>query len=111
MEKYEINSYKAEVGGAKDSYYASVQVLGSNFYGLIYFCKTGPLPAATAPTTYGQRFYGYMDFQQMPIFIDLLRNEKPVNFGWLAEDPNLFQLMTGTEAVGEGDGILAPKTP
>ena len=48
-----------------------------------------------------------LDFQQMSVMVDLLRNEKPINFGWYQETPNLFQLMTGAEAVGEGDGFLA----
>ena len=105
---YQITSYKAEVGSTTGSYYGTVQLMGNNFYALLTFPKTGPLPAATAPTTYGQRFYGYMDFQQMEMVVDLLRNESPLNFGWLAENPNLFELMTGEEPVGEGDGILAP---
>ncbi len=52
-----------------------------------------------------------MDFQQMQMFVDLLRNEKPINFGWLDTAPNNFELMTGAEPVGEGDGILAETAP
>lgn len=48
-----------------------------------------------------------MDYQQMQMMVDLLRNEKPVNFSWYEKDPNLFHLMTGAEPVGEGDGMLA----
>ena len=107
---YPITSYKAETGGSKVSeYYASVQIMGTGFYGLIKFLKGGAIPDSIAPATNppGQRFYGYMDFQQMHMFVDLLRNESPLNFGWLSENPNLFQLMTGEEPVGEGDGVLA----
>jgi len=43
----------------------------------------------------------------MQMVVDLLRNEGPVNFGWYDEAPNLFHMMTGTEPVGEGDGVLA----
>jgi len=58
-------------------------------------------------TTFGQRFYGRLDFQQMPVMVDILRNEKPLRFGWSSNNPNNFHLMTGSEAVGEGDGVLA----
>jgi hypothetical protein len=48
-----------------------------------------------------------MDFRQMPVMVDLLRNEGPLRFGFDDADPNNFHLMTGTEPVGEGDGVLA----
>ena len=103
---YDIKNYKVSVGGQQGDYFGGVQLYGDGFYGLLRFRKSGALPNATAPTTYGQRFYGYLDFQQMPVIIDLLRNEKPIRFGWYEENPNLFHLMTGTEPVGEGDGVL-----
>ena len=103
---YEIVSYKAEVGGS-DYYYGNVQLMGNGFYAVLKFQKSGPLPIATAPIVAGvQRFYGYMDYQQIQMFVDLLRNEKPVNFGWDDADLKSFQLMTGAEPVGEGDGLI-----
>jgi hypothetical protein len=107
---YEIKNYKASVGGG-ENYYGGVQLFGDGFYALLKFHKEGPLPAASAPTTYGQRFYGHMDYQQMQMIVDLLRNEGPLNFGWYDANPNLFQLMTGSEPVGEGDGVLSENTP
>ncbi|MCI0516060.1 hypothetical protein L0128_22845 [candidate division KSB1 bacterium] len=107
---YNITSYKAEVGGS-DYYYGNVQLFGNNFYALLQFHKNGPLPNATAPIVNNQqRFYGHLDYQQIQMFVDLLRNEKPLNFGWYDANPTDFQLMTGAEAVGEGDGILAATT-
>jgi hypothetical protein len=106
---YDITRYKASAGGT--NYYGGVQLYGSGFYANLEFRREGPLPDASAPTTYGQRFYGYLDFQQMQMFVDLLRNEKPVRFGWYEGNPNLFHLMTGEEPVGEGDGILVKDTP
>jgi hypothetical protein len=102
---YEIARYKASVGGGP--YYGGVQLFGEEFYAYFRFMKVGPLPSAFAPTTHGQRFYGFLDFQQMATMVDLLRNEEPVRFGWSDQDPNLFHLMTGTEPVGEGDGQIA----
>ena len=107
---YGIKSYKASVGSQKGNYYGAVQLFGADFYGLLRFYKDEPLPNSTAPTTYGQRFYGFMDYQQMEMVVDLLRNEKPVRFGWYEEDPNQFHLMTGAEPVGEGDGVLAEES-
>lgn len=43
----------------------------------------------------------------MQPMVDLLRNEKPIQFGWSDANSNFFHLMTGEEPVGEGDGILA----
>ncbi|MFO7497029.1 MAG: hypothetical protein R6X05_15495 [Desulfobacterales bacterium] len=103
---YEITSYKVSVGG-QGNYYGGVQLMGDGLYALLTFHKDGPLPNASAPTTFGQRFYGHMDYQQMQTMVDLLRNEKPIRFGWYDQNPNLFHLMTGEEPVGEGDGILA----
>jgi len=102
---YDIHTYKASVGGA--AYYGILQLDGPGFYASLRFQKTGPLPDATAPTTFGQRFYGYLDFQQMAVMLDILRNEEPIRFGWDDANPNRFHLMTGTEAVGEGDGVIA----
>ncbi len=102
---YDIESYKVSVGGTY--YYGIVQLMGTDFYASLKFHKTGPLPDATAPTTFGQRFYGHMDFQQIAVMVDTLRNEKPIRFGWNDSSPNHFHLMTGSEPVGEGDGILA----
>ncbi len=102
---YEINSYKASVGGK--NYYGGVQLFGEGFYAFLKFHREGELPGASAPTTFGQRFYGHMDYQQMHAMVDLLRNEKPIRFGWYDANPNLFHLMTGAEPVGERDGLLA----
>jgi hypothetical protein len=102
---YDIDSYKASVGGS--SYYGGVQLFGNQFYASLKFHKEGPLPPASAPTRFGQRFYGHMDFQQLGATVDLLRNEKPIRLGWNDQDPNHFHLMTGAEPVGEGDGLLA----
>lgn len=107
---YEIEQYKASVGGGP-SYYGGVQLFGSGFYASLKFHKEGPLPDASAPTTFGQRFYGHMDFQQMQAVVDLLRNEEPVHFGWYDQNPNFFHLITGTEPVGEGDGLLGADSP
>jgi hypothetical protein len=102
---YDITQYKVSIGGG--SYYGTVQLFGEKFYASLKFHKDGPLPNASAPTTYGQRFYGHMEFQQMQGTVDLLRNEKPVRLGFYASNPNLFHLMTGKEPVGEGDGLLS----
>lgn len=104
---YEIKSYKASIGSETGNYYGIVQLFGDSFYASLRFHKNGPLPDASAPTTYGQRFYGHLDFEQMAPMVDLLRNEKPVRFGWNQSMPNMFHLMTGREPVGEGDGLMA----
>ena len=101
---YTIDGYKASIGG--DAYDGGVQLFGDGFYAYIKFHKEGPLPNSSAPSTYGQRFYGHLDYQKMAGMVDLLRNEKPINFGWDDANPKYFHLMTGKEEVGEGEGIL-----
>lgn len=100
-----VSSYKISVGSDKPaSGYAGVQLIGANFYGLIKFVKSGALPAATAPVVgTQQRFYGFLDFQQLAPMVDLLRHEGPINFGWADTDPNTFHLMTGEEPAGEDE--------
>jgi hypothetical protein len=104
---YDINSYKASVGGSY--YYAMLQLYGDGFYAHFRFPKEGasPTPSATRKDDDSERFYSQMDYQQMQMMIDLLRNESPVRFGWNQENPDLFHLMTGKEPVGDGDGTLA----
>lgn len=104
---YDITSYKASVGGTQGDYYGGVQLFGDGFYASLKFREGNTLPDSTAPTRFGQRFYGFMRFEQMAAVIDLLRNEEPVRFGWYEQNPNLFHLMTGSEPVGEGDGELS----
>jgi hypothetical protein len=87
---YEIKTYKVSVGGNEGDYYDGVQLFGDGFFALLECHKAGPLPDASAPRTYGQRFYGYMDYQQMQMVVDLLRNEGPHNFGWQVELQNFF---------------------
>ena len=47
---YEINTYKASVGGS--GYYGGVQLFGEGFYALLKFHESGPLPDASAPKTF-----------------------------------------------------------
>jgi hypothetical protein len=100
---YDVTQYKASVGGGP--YYGGAQLLGPNFYAALTFHKSGTLPAATAPVVAGtQRFYGHLDYQQIEAFVDILRNEKPLRFGWDDANPSLFHLMSSEEPIGEGDG-------
>ncbi len=97
-----------------DGYYGAVQLLGNNFYALLHFHKAGPLQPPTAPVVAAgdQHFYADMDYQQMAMVVDLLRNEKPLKFGWNDANLNQYQLITGEEEpVGDGDGILAKAVP
>lgn len=105
---YEVRSYKASLGSVPN-YYGTIQLIGTNFYASLKMQKDGVKPPATAPVVgTQQRFYASMDFQQMAGMVDILRNEKPVQFGWLeAANPTEFHLMSGEEPVGEGDGTTA----
>jgi len=102
---YDVSQYKASVGASTN--YAAVQLFGTNFYALLNFHKGGPLPTPTTQIVGAeQRFYGHLDYQQLQMVVDLLRNEKPLHFGWDEQNSNFFKLMSGAEPVGEGE--LAP---
>lgn len=100
---YEVSNYRVAVGAETNaSSYGSVQLNGMGFYALLKFKKAGPLPPATAPVTGGlQRFYGFLDFAQISVVVDVLRNEKPVRLGFDDGSPGVFHLMTGPEPTGE----------
>jgi hypothetical protein len=103
---YDISSYKVAVGAQSGSTdHGSVQLRGVNFYALLKFRLSGPLPAATAPVMGSeQRFFGFLDFGQMSVMVDILRNESPVRFGFVDTSPEQFHMMTGAnEPVGEGE--------
>ena len=103
---YDVTSYVVGIGAqAGGSYYGSVQLNGAGFYGLLSFPRAGsPLAPASAPIVAGQqRFYGSLDFVQLPPLVDILRNEKPVRIGWSDGNPSVFHVLTGSEPVGEGE--------
>lgn len=107
---FPVTSYKVSVGAER--YYGIIQLRGNGFYGSLSFSKAPPSTPANAPVVAGgQRFYGALDFQQMSIAVDMLRNEKPVRFGWYEEDPSKFHLMSGFEPVGEEEGDPSGVTP
>ena len=101
---YDVTSYRASVGSP--GYYGGVQLMGDGLYAILTFHREGPLPDASVTTLFRDRFHGHMDFQQMPIVVDLLRNEEPLRFGWNEEDVNSYKLQTGAELVGEGEDPL-----
>ena len=100
---YEISNYIVSVGSETNaSSYGGVQLNGMGFYASLKFKKAGPLPPTTAPVVGGvQRFYGFLDFEQMSAVVDVLRNEKPVHLGFDDGNPAVFHLMTGPEPTGE----------
>lgn len=100
---YEIDRYNVSVGHG--NLYGAIELFADEFWAHIRFHEKGPLPNSSEPTQKGKPFYGHLEFQQMPMIVDLLRNEKPVRFGWCEGSPNAFLLTTGREPVGEGDGL------
>jgi hypothetical protein len=103
---YDISSYKVAVGAQSGSTdHGGVQLHGVNFYASLKFRLSGPLPAATTSVMGSeQRFFGYLDFEQLSVMVDVLRNESPVRFGFVDTSPEQFHLMTGAnEPVGQGE--------
>ncbi len=108
-EWHEIKNYRIGTGAKNCD--GVVYLYGDGFFGFLKFYKEGPPHDSKATTIgtgpYTRRFDGYVDHSQLALYVDLLRNEKPVNFYWLKADPNVFQLLTGLEPVGEEESFLA----
>jgi hypothetical protein len=103
-----LTSYKVtlgrqiEVSGGK--YYALVECNASDGHlYLIYFTRPDSI---TPPNFYNpatKRGAAFIPYDLYPTYVDLLRNEKPLNIYLNSDKPEWNQLLTGTEPVGEGE--------
>ncbi len=71
------------------------------FLGYIYFMKNG-IELPKTEKINGLFFYYYY-FSEMPVMIDLLRNEKPVYLIYIDDDKNNSRISSAMEPVGEGE--------
>lgn len=58
------------------------------------------------PTEEEKKGYMFVPFEDLPVFIDLLRNEKPIYAHLRGDNPEWTSLMTTKEPVGEGEDAM-----
>jgi hypothetical protein len=77
---------------------------GSRFivYGLH---PTSPVPASPVYNVNGNVGAIFVPFGDLPNYVDVVRNEKPVYARLDSDHPNWMSLSTGLEPVGEQEGV------
>ena len=110
----EVQSYKVQVGRRWDGMASNQAVFGPAYIVcnaadgwtlVVYFMDpTSPQAANTVylPT---KRVTLFVPPDRYPMFIDVLRNEKPVYASFDSDHPEWTALSTGNEPVGEHDVI------
>ena len=103
----QISTYQYYVFSSRDSSTPPSTVILLNdtnnaLVGVLWFVKDpGTLPTATPAAGAYKLAYSYAD---LPVIVDMLRNEKPVNL--IVDptgDPVNWRLSTSAEPVGEGE--------
>ena len=102
-ETIEITSYTYYTFSSRDDSIANTVILlygDAGYLGGAFFSNSDePLkPAEQFPSGLYGLYYSYAD---LPIIVDMLRNEKPVYL--IYSGPNNSRISTGPEPVGEGE--------
>lgn len=91
-----------EVSGGK--YYALIVCNASDGHVyLIYFTRPDSITPANFYNPTYKRGGAFIPYDLYPTYIDLLRNEKPLNIYLNSDKPEWNQLLTGAEPVGESE--------
>ncbi len=91
-----------EASGGK--FYALIACTASDGHQyLIYFTRPDSIALANFYNPAIKRGGAFIPYDLYPTYIDLLRNEKPLNIYLNTDKPEWNQLLTGNEPVGEGE--------
>lgn len=100
IEKYSCMLFSSRSGDA-DTKAVIMLTAETEFLGYLYFMADGAtLPE---PDKKYNLFYFYYHFQDLPIVIDLLRNESPVYIFYMDSNKENCRISTTMELVGEGE--------
>jgi len=105
LEVKEIKSYSylnfASRCGTEDTKAILIINAEAEFLGYINFMNNGCL----LPKSVKQNdlYYLYYHFEDLPVIVDMLRNEKPVFLIFIDDNKNNCRISTAMEAVGEGE--------
>lgn len=96
-----VSSYDVALGGG--NHFANVQLYdATDFIAGIRFERNAS-SQGSVPGHHGGRFWGRLAYDQFAPFVDILRNEAPVRFGYDDANPNQFKIQTGREPTGDGE--------
>jgi len=118
MKHYRIKYYKihlkrsghtAPEGGPEIHFRGYIETRGTHEDGtsrefLIFFLdKSSNLPAKAAYKVGNERIWGYAFSEDMPVYIDVLRNESPTAIVTDDDRPEYTEILTAVEEAGEGE--------
>jgi len=70
---------------------------------IFFLRKNSPVPLKNAYKTRTGKIWMYAPIEEMPIYIDVLRNESPTWIQTDSSDPDNTQLVTSWQVAGEGE--------
>ncbi|SRR5713101_124125 len=91
-----------EASGAKFYGYISCDAADGNQF-LLYFVRPDSITPANFYNPAIKRGGAFLPADKFPWYVDLLRNEKPVNAYLNTDKPEWNNLYTGNEPIGEGE--------
>jgi hypothetical protein len=100
IEKYSYMLFSSKSGNS-DTKAVIMLTAGNEFIGYINFMTDGcPLPETKKRYNL---FYYYYHFSDMPVIVDMLRNEGPVYLFYMESNKENCRISTTMETVGEGE--------
>jgi hypothetical protein len=91
-----------EIGGGK--FYAAIVCTGADGTKMyIYFARPDSISLSNSYNPQFKNGNVFLPYDLYPTYIDLLRNEKPLNLYFNSDKPEWNQLMTTEEPIGEGE--------
>lgn len=107
---FQISTYEIKLarqmttGGGAIQFYSYVTCRGGGYTLLIYFLKPGSPDMDNIYLADRKRGRIVVPWDQFPVYVDLLRNEKPI-YAYLDSDKPISNCVyTGQEPVGEAEG-------
>lgn len=108
---FEVSSYDVrlarqldvDVDGNLVRYCAAVTCRGADYILIIYFLTESSFVPNNTFNSSQKRGTMYLPQKQMPWYVDLLRNERPIYCFLNSSYPNQNGIYTGTEPVGDAE--------
>jgi hypothetical protein len=111
MEIKNIDKYAYMLFPSRDNNFDTKAVVMINsddeFLGYLNFLTDGaPLPK---PEKTDGIYHFHYHYKDLPVIVDMFRNEKPVFLFYMDNDKESCRISTSMEPVGEGEGIVTEK--
>jgi hypothetical protein len=104
---FQISTYKIELARhltiGKIQFYSCIVCSGGGYNLLIYFLKPDSPEMDNIYSVENKRGIMVVPWNHFPVYVDLLRNEKPIYATLDSESPLSNRIFTGQEPTGEGE--------